>query len=252
MKLRNILLTCLLLFAQVSMSQPKDELIKNGDSLFNKLKEEEALLKYKAALSEMPSNMNLLVKVTEICLSIGGRQSDKNAKKRWSDEAYSFAHKAWYLDSNAVQACYLMAAVSGRMTEIESDKKKIVSLVRDIKFYADRGMKINPEYGKINFVEGKWHYEMVTLNWAKKLAVKALYGGLPDGNIDSCIYYFEKCRKQDIYYVYNFLMLAKSYKENNNPTKTVDILNKLLKLPISCIDDKQYKDEAKKMLEDLQ
>ena len=84
------------------------------------------------------------------------------------------------------------------------------------------------------------------------MAFKTLYSGLPDVNVDSCIYYFEKCRKQEIYYVHNFLLLAKSYKENNNPTKTTDILNKLLKLPTSCTDDKLYKEEARKMLEEQQ
>ncbi len=243
-------LLCLLFTSTVLFSQTAGELIKAGDDLYNQLKEEEALVKYKSAISLAPPSINLLVKVTEICLSAGGRQTDKNLKKRWSDQTFQYARQAWKADSNNVQSCYIMAAACGRMTEIETDKKKIVAYVRDIKMYADRGLRINPNYGKINFIEGKWHYEMVTLNWAKRLAVKALYGGLPDGNIDSCIYYFEKCRQQDIYYVYNFLMLAKAYKENNNPTKTVDVLNKLLKLPVSCLDDKVYKEEAKKMLED--
>ncbi len=244
------LLLCLLFTSTILFSQTADELIKSGDDLYNQLKEEEALVKYKSAISLVPTQISLLVRATEICLSAGSRQTDKNLKKRWSDQAFVYARQAWNADSNDVQSCYIMASVCGRMTEIETDKKKIVSYVRDIKMYADRGLKINQNYGKINFIEGKWHYEMVTLNWAKRLAVKALYGGLPDGSIDSCIYYFEKCRQQDIYYVYNFLMLAKTYKENNNPTKTVEILNKLLKLPVSCLDDKLYKEEAKKMLDE--
>lgn len=248
--IRSVLLCCLILTINTCFAQTADELIKSGDDLYGKFKEEEAQTKYKAALAMTPKSISLLVKISEISLSIGGRQLDKNIKKKWSDDAYTYAIKAWNVDSNNVQSCYIMAAVSGRMTEIETDKKKIVGFVRDIKLYADRGWRINPNYGKINFIEGKWHYEMVTLNWVKKLAVKALYGGLPDGNIDSCIYYFEKCRQQDIYYVYNFLMLAKAYKENNNPTKIIDVLNKLLKLPISCLDDKAYKEEAKKMLEE--
>jgi len=250
--IRKILLLSMVFAWKLMFAQSTDELIKNGDDLYNQLKEEEALGKYKQALSANPANLSLMVRMTEICLSAGGRQTDKLAKKKWSDDAADLAHKAWMTDSNSVEACYMMAAVAGRMTEIETDKKKIVGFVRDIKHYADRGMKINPNYGKISFIEGKWHYEMLTLNWAKRLAVKALYGGLPDGNIDSCIYYFERCRQQEIYYVFNFLMLAKAYKENNNPTKTVDVLNKLLKLPISCLDDKTYKEEARKMLEDTQ
>ena len=252
MRLRNILLLCCLLMSHLLMSQSTEELIKTGDSLYIHFKEEDALVKYKSALSENPSNMNLLVKVTEICLSIGGRQTDKNAKKRWNDDAVNFAHKAWNVDSNTVQACYLMATVTGRMSEVETDKKKMFSFIRDTKLYADRGLKINPDDGKINFAEGNWHYSMITFNWTKRVAVKTVYSGLPDANVDSCIYYFEKCRKHEIYYVYNFLLLAKSYKENNNPTKTTDILNKLLKLPTSCTDDKLYKEEARKMLEEQQ
>jgi len=248
--LKKILLLSLLITSKILVAQTAEELIKLGDELFNQLKEEESFVKYKSAIARSPSNINLLVRATEVCLSVGGRQSDKNAKKRWSELANTYAHQAWNADSNNVQACYIMSAVCGRMTELETDKKKIVAFVKDIKMYADRGLRINPNYGKVNFIEGKWHFQMVTLNWAKRLAVKALYGGLPDGNIDSCIYYFEKCRQQDIYYVYNFLMLAKAYKENNNPTKTIEVLNKLLKLPISCLDDKTYKEEAKKMLEE--
>jgi len=45
-----------------------------------------------------------------------------------------------------------------------------------------------------NFIEGKWHYEMISLNWAKKLAVKALYGGLPEPGLDDAIKYLEKVR----------------------------------------------------------
>ena len=252
MRYLSLLITALLIGSNILLAQSPAELIKNGDSLYKQFKEEESLGYYKSALNNSPNDLNLLKRITEICLSAGGRQKDINLKKKWYNDGFAYAQKAWQVDSNSTISCYIMAGAKGKLTEVETDKKKVVGYVRDIKNLADRGLRINPNDGKMNFLEGKWHYEMVTLNWAKRLAVKALYGGLPDGNLDSCISYLEKCRQQDIYNVRNFLMLAKAYKESNEPTKTTDILNKLLKLPTSCLDDKDYKEEAKKMLEELQ
>jgi hypothetical protein len=93
---------------------------------------------------------------------------------------------------------------------------------------------------------------MITLNWAKKLAVKALYGGLPNPSIEKCIEYLEKCKKNDPYFVLNYLTLAKAYKENNNAVKMLEVLNQLVKLPKRNFDDAAYIDEGKKMLADEQ
>ena len=99
---------------------------------------------------------------------------------------------------------------------------------------------------------GKWHYEMITLNWTKRFAVKTLYGGLPDADIDKAIEYFEKCKSAEPYFMLNYLYLAKAYKEKNRPAQAIEVLDKLVKLPIRTIDDSAIKAEGQKLLQDLQ
>jgi FimV-like protein len=93
---------------------------------------------------------------------------------------------------------------------------------------------------------------MVNLSGFKKAAVKLFYGGLPDGKIESAIAYFEKCRNLDPYFMLNYLDLAKAYVQDNKPPKAIEVLQKLVKLPIRTADDAAYKEEGKKMLTELQ
>ncbi|MEI8074859.1 MAG: tetratricopeptide repeat protein [Bacteroidota bacterium] len=93
---------------------------------------------------------------------------------------------------------------------------------------------------------------MVNLSGIKKMAVKLFYGGLPNGDLDSAISYFEKCRVLDPYFAINYLDLAKAYRDNHRPSQAIEILNKLVKLPTRTGDDAAIKAEGAKMLNDIQ
>ena len=130
--------------------------------------------------------------------------------------------------------------------------KKIVTYVKDVKIYADKAVVINPNHAKANYTLGKWHYEMVTLSGIKKVAVKLFYGGLPDGDLEKAIFYMEKCKTIEPYFAPNYLDLAKAYKEFRRPANAIEVLNKLVKLPIRNSEDILIKAEGAKMLASLQ
>ena len=92
---------------------------------------------------------------------------------------------------------------------------------------------------------------MLTVNWAKRMAIKASYGNLPDADIDAAIDYLERCKKADPYFMLNYWVLAQAYKQKNRPAQQIETLNKLVKLPIRTFDDTAIKAEAQKMLDGL-
>jgi len=145
-----------------------------------------------------------------------------------------------------------MGMAAGKMTDVESENKKIVAFVKDSKIYNEKALTINPKHAKALYSIGKWHYEMVNLSGIKKMAVKLFYGGLPNGDLDSAIVYFEKCKTVDPYFAMNYLDLAKAYRDNHRPTQALEVLNKLVKLPIRTADDAAIKAEGNKMLNDIQ
>ena len=178
-----------------------------------------------------PRNVHALCKLAELQSILGEKATDKKTKQLYFETSYSFAKRAWLADSNRVESNYVMAMASGKMTDFESDNKKVVGYVRDIKDYAERAIKINPNYGKAQYVLGKWHYEMYILSGFKKAAVKLMYGGLPSGDPDIAIACMEKCRTLEPYFVSNYLDLGRAYKEVRKPTQAIDVLTKLQKLP---------------------
>lgn len=227
-------------------------LLKEADNFEKQLKESEALEKYKQVLLSDPANVKALVKAAEMNVSLGNRQADKNSKRLYYETALSFANRAFQSDSTNADACYAMAMASGKMTDVETENKKIVAYVKDIKRYADKALSLNPNHARANYTLGKWHYEMATLSGLKKAAVKLFYGGLPEGDLDKAILYMEKCKSLEPYFVLNYLELAKAYKENRRPAQAIEVLTRLVKLPTRTTDDIACKAEGAKLLEAMQ
>lgn len=248
----KLLLSILLSFVMMSTySQDINVLLKEADNLEKQQKEPEALEKYKLVLLQEPTQIKALVKSAELNASLGNR-ADKNGKRLYYETALSFANRSFQADSNQADAAYAMAMVSGKMTEVETENKKLVALVRDVKYYVDKAIALNPNHAKANYTMGKWHYEMANLSGLKKVAVRMLYGGLPPGTMEEAIQYMEKCKTLEPYFVANYLDLAKAYKDDHKPAQAIEVLNKLVKLPTRTTDDVALKAEGAKLLASMQ
>jgi tetratricopeptide (TPR) repeat protein len=253
MKLIVSLLT-IVLFSTTALAQDKVLLLKEAENLLRQMKETEALDKYKQVLLIDANNITALVKSAELTANTGARLTEKKQAKEkriWFETAYAFAQRAYKADTLSADANYAMAMASGKMTEVEDENKKVVGFVRDIKLYVDKALSINPNHAKANYTLGKWHVEMTNLSFVKKMAVKAFYGGLPEGKIDDAIKYMEKCRSLDPYFMLNYLDLAKVYEQENRPTLAIEVLQKMMKLPLRTVDDINLKAEGKKRLDNL-
>ena len=245
-----LLLSMMCLFSVTAQDIPA--LLKDADNLERVQKEQDALEKYKQVLLQDPAHLKSLVKAAELSTLLGNRATDKNAKRLQYETALAFANRAFQADTNNADALYVMAMVSGKMTDVESENKKIVAYVRDCKMYSEKALAVNPNHAKANYTMGKWHYEMATLNGIKKAAVKLFYGGLPNGTLDDAITYMEKCKSLEPYFASNYLDLAKAYKENRKPAQAIEVLNRLVKLPTRTSDDVAAKAEGAKLLESMQ
>lgn len=227
-------------------------LAKEAENFERQLKEPEALAKYKQILLQEPSGIKYLVKATELEIAMGSREKDANNKRLFFESALAYAERAIKADSNSADAHYAMASASGKMTDLDIDNKKIVAYVKSVKDHADKAVLLQPNHARANYTLGKWHYEMVTLSGFKKAAVKLFYGGLPNGDLDKAILYMEKCRTLEPYFVTNQLDLAKAYKENRQPAKAIEILERLVKMPNRSFNDIALKAEGAKLLASLQ
>lgn len=252
MRIIKALLILLIAIPSFARSQDINILLKEADNLEKQQKETEAIDKYKQILVDNPTHLKSLVKMTELNVMQGNKQTEKSAKRLYYETALSFAKRAYMSDSNQAESNYVMAMASGKMTEVESENKKIVADVRDVKIYADKALAINPNHARSNYTMGKWHYEMVVLSGVKKAAIKLMYGGLPEASLELAVSYMEKCKNLEPYFVPNYLDLAKAYKEDHKPAQAIEVLTRLVKLPTRTSEDPAIKAEGAKLLESLQ
>ncbi len=225
-------------------------LIKEGEQLEKDKKDAEALKKYQEALQLSPSDKRALCKCSELNSVIGNRQQDKKSKQEYFNAAKLYAETALQQDPNDADANFAMAMAMGRMALISSGKEK-VEHVKDIKKYADNAIAANPTHYKTLHLLGKWNIEVAGLNVAEKAALKLIFGGLPSASVAAGIDYYEQSRKSNPGFILNYLELARAYKINGQSDKSIEVLNRMLKLPPRSPDDNDYKAEGRKLLESL-
>jgi hypothetical protein len=237
--------------AAATKSQETSLLLKEANNFERQLKEPEALNKYKDVLITEPNNIIALLKAAELSCATGERLQSKNDKRLTFESALAFARRAVMADSLNASSWSVLALANSKLAEIENDNKKLGAWLNEAKLNADKALQLNPALGFANFLEGKWMLDMLAVNWPKRMAIKASFGKLPETDIDVAIDYLEKCKKTDPYFMLNYWILAKAYKEKNRPAQQMEVLNKLVKLPIRTFDDAAIKAEAQKMLNDL-
>lgn len=243
----------MMFFAQAQVNDTQQQQAQQAATLLKQLNEPEALRIYQQIVAQHPTDMQALVKCVELNCSIGERTADNTAKTTYFNKAKQYADQAMTADSTSADALYTQALAYAKLAQVESENKKTVEDVKLMKQYADRALSIQPNHAMANYIAGKWHYEMLALNWIKKAALKTFFGkGLATPDIDLAIAHLEKTKTLLPYFVQNYLDLAKAYGIKNRPAQQLEVLNKLVKLPIRTADDAAWKEEGKKMLKDLQ
>lgn len=252
MKNHLLMLVVTLLLVAGGQAQDPASLLEEGRKLELKLKDEDALEKYRQVLVIQPSNLKAVLRSAEVSCAVASRKTSTEEKAAGYLQAKRFADAALRLDSNSAEANYTMAVVLGKLTEVEKRNDEVVQYVKQVKSYIDKSLKLDPGFGKAWHVLGKWHLEVVMLNGIKKAALKIIYGGVGEATLAKAIECMEKCKTMEPYYTRNFFDLARAYEFGKQYEKSIKLLEQLAKLPTKRQDDVVVKAEGAVMLQKLQ
>jgi hypothetical protein len=236
----------LLLIPFLSFAQDITALQKEAERL-EPASEELAFLKYQEILKLQPNNLAAICKSSELCSSIGRRETVKEKKLNYFKAAKTYAELALHINPNSSEANFVMAIAIGRMALVLSGREKIAA-VDEIKRYAELSIKCDPKNYKPYHVLARWHYEVSDLSGFERTMAKIFYGGVPPASLKEAIYNYEKCRSLVPDLKVNYLELAKCYHRNDEKQKATDMLNKAITMPNKIQDDIRVRDEAKQLL----
>jgi tetratricopeptide (TPR) repeat protein len=209
--------------------------------------EELALQKCQEILKLQPGNLMAICKSSELCSSIGRRETVSEKKIAYFKSAKKYAEQALRINANSSEANFVMAIAIGRMALVLSGREKIAA-VDEIKKYAQLSIKCDPTNYKPYHVLARWHYEVSDLSVFERAVARLFYGGVPPASLKEAIYNYEKCRSLVPDLKVNYLELAKCYHRNDEPKKALDMLNKAITMPDKIQDDKRVKQEAMELL----
>ena len=232
------------------IAQDLTALVTEGQRLETLFDEAGALNKYKEALKLAPQNMTALSRCSELCSSIGNKQTSTKTRDAYFKTALVYAQTALKLYPESDVTNISMAIAVGRIVLTKSGKEKIAS-VKELKAYAEKAIKINPSNFKGWHILGKWHYEVANLSGLERAAAKLLFGALPAASFSNAILCYEKAKTLNPNFLLNLLELARVYKKTGEKVKAKTALTTLQGLKNATPDDASIKIQAKTMMDSL-
>jgi hypothetical protein len=238
-------------FPCLARSQDVAQLLKEAQQQETLLHENEAFLKYAEIIKKDPNNLNALWKCSELCSRIGARQADKEKMRPYFFAARNYASNALHVNPNSSDANFVMSLALGRVSLISGTKERVM-LARDVKYYAENAIRLDPNNFRAYHILGRWYYDVSNLNLAEKSFARIFYGKLPSASLDEAIFNFEKSRALNPAFILNYYELARSYHRMDEDKKAVAYLRILLGLPNLIYDDTRVKVIARQLLTEWQ
>jgi tetratricopeptide (TPR) repeat protein len=238
-------------FPKLLFSQQIPQLLAEAALQENNFHENEAFLKYAEVLRLDPSNLTALWKCSELSSRIGARQADKTAMRPYFLAARNYAAAALRVNPNSSDANFVMAFALGRVSVISSTKERVM-LARDVKYYAENAVRLDPDNFRAYHILGRWNYDVSDLSLAEKSFARIFYGKLPTATLQDAIADFEKSRSLNPGFILNYYELARSYHRLNEDKKAIANLRIVLGLPNMMYDDTRVKVNARQLLTEWQ
>jgi tetratricopeptide (TPR) repeat protein len=249
------LLLTISIWATCLQAQPVKDLMKEGLALEKAFKIEEALEKYELVIQQQPNHVKALTHASRMLSNIGGRlpMTQREEKKVYLEKARSYAVKATSLDEHDADARLAHIITLGLLSEISRNPREKVLDAKLIHSEAKTILAINPKFPEAYFVLGKWQLELSRLNWIEMLAVKLLFGGLPEEiSKQAALDYFNQGLALNPNSILFLFGLASVYYDLGQLDKATTTLQKAISLPLAEPDDAQRKDRCRDLLAKIQ
>lgn len=247
----SCLIIALLAFTFSAQAQTVDTLVARGMSFEKDMDEAQALKQYQAAIALDSGNVEALCRASVLTSREGNRQKTAVQKIPYFMNAKTLAATALRKSADSKEANYAMALALMHMSSVNGAKEKAADL-KAIKIYADKALLIDPKYAQAWNILGKWNYEVSTLNFAERTALKFLFGKLPIASLDNAINDYLKCRQLDPGNIQNVYDLAVAYHAKGQDVEAITSLNQAIHLRPVLQDDRSVQENCRKMIQQLQ
>ncbi|MBE2179756.1 MAG: tetratricopeptide repeat protein [Chthoniobacterales bacterium] len=223
------------------------DLISQGDAYDRQFRTAEALEVYLRAEGERPDDAVLLRKISKQYVEMVIDAPAKPEKARLARKGYDYALRAKALAPDDAETRLTVAVAAGRLAFYKGPRERI-ELSRVIREESAAAMKIDPGYALAWHVQGRWHYEIASLNPLLKVVAETVYGKMPPATLASAVEHLERAAELDPGNALFHAELGRALLASGRRAEARRELEKSLTLPRRVRDDAAAQERAKQAL----
>jgi len=234
-----------------AQAQSPGDLVRAGDDLDAKNRNQEAVEIYLKADALQPNDAEILRRIAKQYSQQMVSESRSPENKELARKALDYAQRAVKSDLGNANARLSLAICYGKAAFFESARRRI-EMSRLIREEAETSLRLDPSLDYAWHVLGRWNYELANVNSALRFLAAAICGKLPDASNERAAECFEKAVAIQPGRVIHHVELGRTYAALGQKKAAIAELKKGLSLPSREKEDNESKDRARKALMALQ
>ena len=205
-----------------------------------------ALAIYEKAIAADPRSYEALWKASRSAIDIGSYAPDAARRNSLYASGEQYARRAIALNPQDDEGHFSLARALGKTALTQSPRGR-VKYATDIRAQALECLRINPKHAGCLHVMGMWNAEVMRLNSFTRMIAKNILGGRVFGaaSWNEAVRYMEASVAAEPDRIVHHVDLASVYDEVGEKAKARAEREAALRLPITDVNDKYYKEQAR-------
>ena len=233
-----------------------DDLIAEGDSLWEALQPAAAIVPYAAAIRRDQQRAEPWWKYARAQVNVAKQlvdDDDRETRDSIYGVARAYAQSALNLEADNADAHFVLALVLGEQSRTRGGRER-VQFAAEIYDEAAMALALDPEHDGAMHILGAWHAEVRRLSGFSRFFAKVLFGGgfLDRASWDSAATHLEDAVALNPSYIFHRLELARIYVDTDRPEEALAQLEAIVPLaPTGDVLDPRHKAEAAELEAEL-
>ncbi len=243
------LIPSLLLCAAVNVTaeaQSASDVIASGDRSYAAMEAQAALNSYEKAIAADPGSYEALWKASRSAIDIGSYVPDGERRASLYSSGEQYARRALALKPGDAEGHFAVARALGK-TALGQSPKSRVKYATEIRSQAVECLRLNPRHAGCLHVMGMWNAEVMRLNGFTRVVAKNILGGKVFGTASwpEAVRYMEASVAADPERIVHRVDLADVYADVGQKAKAREQREAVLRMPVTDVNDKFYKQQAR-------
>lgn len=228
-----------------------EDLLQRASEQIENANETDALELFKQILEQDSIQFDALWNTSVLYGQRGKRSEDSSARESHYNRSNRYADRCLEHHPQKAPCHFAKALIIGRLSEDEGTRERLKQSI-EVKAHADKAIELNPDFSRTWHLLGVWHTKVANLSRFERIAVRALFGKIPEGaSNQKAEEAFKKAMELNPGNILVHLDFARFYIETDEDEKAINMLEKLLELEPTYEGDKHYQDMARDLLSNL-